>query len=143
MNNYSFNVIAFANKQFYPHTVERLVNKEFDETFAIGDMITNEHGMRGKITRFKLDEDLKTIYVYTDWSGIGFNLAAANKVILLPSRCQVNDQIYFTINEQPIEGNVRGVHFYESKVKYDLELKTDIISRIYNVDSVFVSPVKE
>lgn len=139
---YTFNVISFADKNFTPHTVERLLHKEFDSSFSIGDLVTNEHGMRGQITRFSLSEDLHNMYVYTDYSGVGFNLAAAHKVILLPSQHQINDRIIMQIGKEcvPIDGNVRCVHFYEGKVKYDLELLTDVITRVYNVDSLFVLP---
>lgn len=38
---------------------------------------------------------------------------------------------------------VKGVHFYRGKVKYDLEIKFagDMATRIYNIDSVLVRPM--
>lgn len=68
----------------------------------------------------------------------------------LPSRCQHNQvvKVKFRENDEPFNATVRGIHFYPGKVKYDVGLwigdgsvdKPEDETRIYNVDSVFVSP---
>lgn len=70
--------------------------------------------------------------------------------IILPSNLQPNQvaKLKFRENDEPLTATVRGVHFYPGKVKYDLGLwlgdgsvdNPEYESRIYNVDSVFVSP---
>jgi len=72
--------------------------------------------------------------------------------ILLPSQFQIRQvvKIQFRSFDQPFLATVRGVRFYEGKVKYDVDLwisepateSSPLIeyeTRIYNVDSVFVS----
>lgn len=70
--------------------------------------------------------------------------------IELPSRCQVNQVVHFKFrpNDELFIGTIRGVHFYTGKVKYDIGLwlgdgtidDPETETRLYNVDSVFVSP---
>lgn len=68
--------------------------------------------------------------------------------IALPSACQIAQvvKVQFRQEDTPILATVRGVHFFTGKVRYDLELWLDVINgeetytRIYNVDSVFISP---
>lgn len=71
--------------------------------------------------------------------------------IELPSSCQPNQvvRLQFRKKDEPIIATVRGVHFFIGKVKYDLGLwlgdgtvdDPEYETRIYNVDSVFVTPV--
>jgi hypothetical protein len=62
----------------------------------------------------------------------------------LPSKVQIRQVVAlkFTKNMEPLMATVLAVHFTESKVRYDLRiwLDDDLETRIYNVDSVFVSP---
>lgn len=68
---------------------------------------------------------------------------------VLPSALQFNEvaKLQFRSTDNPITCTVRGIHFYSSKVKYDLGLwlgdgsvdNPETETRIYNVDSVFVS----
>lgn len=68
----------------------------------------------------------------------------------LPSSLQPNQvcRLQFRKEDAPLTATVRGVHFYIGKVKYDLGLwlgdgsvgNPEYETRIYNVDSVFVSP---
>lgn len=63
--------------------------------------------------------------------------------IKLPSRHQQGDAINLQFPEiAPIYGWVLSVRFYQGKVKYDLELTLADKSstRIYNVDSDYVTP---
>lgn len=70
--------------------------------------------------------------------------------IQLPSALQPNQvaKLQFRQNDEPLTATVRGIHFYPGKVKYDLGLwlgdgsvdNPEIETRIYNVDSAFVSP---
>ncbi len=62
-----------------------------------------------------------------------------------PSRFGLNDDVTVSFSELGVNvdsAKICGVHFYESKVKYDLDmkLKDDQTTRIYNVDSCFVYP---
>jgi DNA-binding transcriptional regulator WhiA len=62
----------------------------------------------------------------------------------------VNQVIYlqFRKEDKPITATVRGIHFYRDKTKYDLGLwlgdgsvdDPERETRIYNVDSEFVTP---
>jgi hypothetical protein len=68
----------------------------------------------------------------------------------LPSRHKHGDKVLFGMQPSdggwicPMTGTVTGVHFYQSKVKYDLELGLDEEkTRIYNVDSLYVQPFSE
>ncbi len=68
----------------------------------------------------------------------------------LPSNLQPNQvcKLQFRKEDNPLTATVRGVHFYIGKVKYDLGLwlgdgsvdNPEYETRIYNVDSVFVTP---
>lgn len=75
--------------------------------------------------------------------------------IVLPSRFQPDDAVTVDFTQdRKFTGVVTGVHFYKSKVKYDVDLvitnfvhgdpetgnpeETTIRTRIYNVDSAFV-----
>lgn len=70
-------------------------------------------------------------------------------IIILPSLFQINEVgfLKFKTEHSPITCTVRGIHFYSSKVKYDLGLwmgdgtvdNPEFETRIYNVDSVFLS----
>lgn len=71
--------------------------------------------------------------------------------LMLPSRCQVNQVVHvqWRPRDEPIVATVRGVRFYVGKVKYDVGLwlgdgsvdDPEKEERIYNVDSVFVTPI--
>ena len=76
-----------------------------------------------------------------------------NNHVEYPSRFALNQgvKIYFSTNQYgeintdtlALNGTVRGVHFYEGKVKYDIELfwtneNGGVHTRIYNVDSLYV-----
>ncbi len=70
--------------------------------------------------------------------------------IELPSALQPNQvcHLQFRKEDLPLIATVRCVHFTVSKVKYDLGLwlgeggvdNADTETRIYNVDSIFVTP---
>lgn len=59
---------------------------------------------------------------------------------LYPSRYEIGQSVWFRLWSADIVAVVLCVHFYEGKVKYDLELLADDgdKTRIYNVDSVYV-----
>jgi len=68
----------------------------------------------------------------------------------LPSRYSYGDKVLFGMQPSdggwlcPVTGVITGVHFFRSKVKYDLELGSDQDkTRIYNVDSLYVQPFTE
>lgn len=144
----TFNVISYADKNFNPHTVERLIDKQWDENFAIGDYVTNGTKMKGKIIRFELSNDLQSLFVYTDWSNVGMNLESVYKIEQLPAQHQIGDKVNFSITQSfgespyPFTAEVKAVHFYAGKVKYDLEIPIaeEAPTRIYNIDSCFVLP---
>lgn len=58
----------------------------------------------------------------------------------LPSQHQINDRIWFRLWSADVIGEIKAIHFYPDKVKYDLELFANDgqKTRIYNVDSCFV-----
>jgi len=71
--------------------------------------------------------------------------------IKLPSQHQIGDKAVFSINQKGLEGDadyevcnmtatILAVHFYEGKVKYDLEIPIaeEPPTRLYNIDSCFV-----
>lgn len=61
----------------------------------------------------------------------------------LPSQHQIGDSVWFNLWSNSIPAEVHAVHFSASKVKYDLNVvpnKGDT-TRIYNVDSVFISKI--
>ncbi len=78
------------------------------------------------------------------------NLTEKENSMRLPSNLQPNQvcKLKFREDDNPITATVRGVHFYIGKVKYDLGLwlgdgtvdNPEYETRIYNVDSVFVTP---
>jgi len=59
----------------------------------------------------------------------------------------LNQVVVFALPEKsPITCTIRGVHHYQEKVKYDLELwlneeGNEVFTRIYNVDSKYVYPI--
>lgn len=61
--------------------------------------------------------------------------------IILPSGHQPEDKVWFKCWSANIPAEIHAVHFYVGKVKYDLQLFGDNgnVTRIYNVDSAFVS----
>lgn len=67
--------------------------------------------------------------------------------ITLPSQHQINDEVWFNLWSASVPSEVVGIHFYPGKVKYDLQLNMrasadgQSTTRIYNVDSVFVSKI--
>ena len=71
--------------------------------------------------------------------------------IKLPSRFQIGDEVLFYYIAEgraetfpAIGAFILAIHFYEGKVKYDLELKLgEYKSRIYNVDSALVTNTPE
>lgn len=64
-------------------------------------------------------------------------------MIKLPSAFTISDAVIVSFwNDLPkLRGLIHGVHFYEGKVKYDITVlgPDDMETRIYNVDSAFVS----
>lgn len=78
----NFRVISYANDKFQPHSVERLTEDgtKYDATFTCGDYVTNGTKMRGHIERFELSSDLSSLFVFTDWSGVGMDLDSISKV---------------------------------------------------------------
>lgn len=59
---------------------------------------------------------------------------------LYPSRYEIGQYVWFRLWSADIAATILCVHFYEGKVKYDLELlgKDGDKTRIYNVDSCYV-----
>lgn len=60
-----------------------------------------------------------------------------------PARCNHEDAVKVTFQDKgSFDAFVKGVHFYPGKVKYDLEIRFNdgTATRIYNVDSAFLSP---
>jgi hypothetical protein len=65
---------------------------------------------------------------------------------ILQSQFFIKQVVSLSLNETTHTATVRAIHFFEGKVKYDLDvwLKADggnSSTRIYNVDSCFVTPL--
>lgn len=68
--------------------------------------------------------------------------------LTLPSAHQIDDSVWFNLWSTSVPSDVVGIHFYAGKVKYDLQLNMltsnedgEATTRIYNVDSAFVSKI--
>lgn len=125
---------------FQPHSIRR---ESDSEVFTIGDRVTNGTQMTGKITGFEFLEGY--VYVNHTWSGVGMDLDSLSKVNELPSKHQIGDKVTLAINQAPnrvcsLIVYVINVHFFENKVKYDLEvpLQKGDTTRFYNIDSCYV-----
>lgn len=134
-----------TDPSFQPYSVKRFSDEKI---FTIGDTVTNGTQMIGQITSFEMLDG--EVFVRHTWSGVGMNLDSLTKIIKLPSRHQVGDKVKFSItqnfgdNPYPFTAEIKAVHFYVGKVKYDLEIPIEDESptRIYNIDSCFVQPIK-
>lgn len=149
-----FTIVSFLPREegaisdtpsFQPHSIKRDIDEEI---FSIGDTVTNGTKMIGKILSFEMLND--KVFVNHTWSGIGMNLGSLKKVNQLPAQHQIGDKVKFSINQQDenkelheynATAKVIGVHFYNSKVKYDLEIpiSDEAPTRVYNIDSCFVT----
>jgi hypothetical protein len=148
--NLNFRIVSFADDKFTPYSVERLDRVQGNnEIFSIGDHVTNGTKMNGKIERFDLSEDLKSLFIFTDWSGIGMDLESISKVDLLPSQHQIGDKVILNFFKSGRIENCRilNVHFSLGKVRYDISVNMAnneekfVNTRLYNVDSAFVEKV--
>lgn len=74
---------------------------------------------------------------------------APSKEAWFPSQFAIGDTVWFSVIQDsgphpyPFKAEIIAVHFYEGKVKYDLNLPTHDgpPTRIYNIDSCFVLPL--
>jgi hypothetical protein len=151
----AFNVIEFlprpsGSKADAPAFLPKVVQRKHDGLiFKIGDDVSNGGNYqgrqcRGKITGFDYLED--KIFVSHTWSGIGWNLGSLDHIIILPSENQIDDEVFFNLWSATVVGKIKAVHFYSGKVKYDLDVfpeKGGDTTRIYNIDSIFVSKTKK
>lgn len=66
------------------------------------------------------------------------------KEIRLPSGHQIGDSVWLCFWSAKIVSEIHAVHFYESKVRYDLIVfgNDGQKTRIYNIDSAFVSKTR-
>lgn len=150
-------VKEFIGNSTEPKTIKRLWDTQ---VFSIGDFVTNGTKMRGYIEKFDYSFQGDEVYVYTDWSGVGMNLASIEHKLKLPSLHQVGDQVTLSFGTSGLVNNcqVIKVHFTNSKVLYDVEVIGNFDSevhygivdrkevkenniwstRLYNIDSVFV-----
>jgi hypothetical protein len=143
----SFSIVSFKNNLsgtkadgVKPYSVKRTSD---GEVFSIGDLVTNGAWYEGKrmvgeITGFNILDG--NLFVEHTWSGVGMYLENLFKLIGLPSEHQIDDKVWYTLWSANVSGEIKGVHFYPGKVKYDLELfgKDGETTRIYNIDSVYV-----
>lgn len=139
----TWEILSCKENSFEPLSVKRLRDKQ---VFTVGDYVTNGTQMQGKITGWSLHEG--TLFVSHTWSGIGMGLDSLEhcaKGETLPSAWQMEDSVTLTFSPiDPLVAIVKGVHFYKGKVKYDLELLLDdSTTRIYNVDSIYLTPFIE
>ena len=142
----AFSIISFidnpsgskAEKGILPYSVSRTYDGEI---FTIGDFVTNGTQMKGNIKGFSILGG--TMFVDHTWSEVGMNLDSLTKIIVLPSKFQVGDNVFIRFDVAQIMGQVIAVHFYLSKVKYDLTvyLPNGEETRVYNIDSFFVESI--
>lgn len=152
-------ILSFKGKSFKPKSVRRTTD---GVVFSIGDMVTNDpenpKGMKGAIIGFEPDDtvngDGSGLWVSHTWSGVGMNLASLSHVVekkkdiktnTLPAAFQPEDFccVQFGEGTTKFGGQVVKVSFSRSKVLYDIEIGVgkDVVTRLYNVDSAFVSKV--
>lgn len=83
------------------------------------------------------------MFVVTDWSEVGMGLDDIYKLLNLPSQFQFRQVVVLNLNGKAHPATVMAVHFYERKVKYDLDVWLDTVpessTRMYNIDSVLLS----
>lgn len=149
-------VVSFIGNSTDPQSIIRLSD---GKVFSIGGHVTNGTQMHGRIERFEYSFKGNDIYVFTDWSGVGMNLASLAEYRPLPSGHQLGEPVHLVFgNEGTLTHcKVIKVHFTESKVLYDIEVSgnfdawKDVVdqedvkknniwsTRLYNVDSCFVT----
>ena len=148
MNEVNWEIVEFIGNSSTPNVILR---KSDNKKFQLGDYVTNGTQMKGHIERFEYGFKNGDIYVYTDWSGVGMNFDSIDQAIKLPSAHQIGHKVnvLFDGNGRLSNCEIIKVHFSESKVMYDLEVPIEAINgksrdatRIYNVDSVFISSAK-
>lgn len=155
-NPEQFTIISFLPRKsgtksdspsFQPHSIKREIDGEI---FQIGDTVSNGIKMVGKILSFEMLDN--HVFVNHTWSEVGMNLGSLRKVNQLPAQHQIGDTVFFSINQKSDEidlheyratSKIIGVHFYNHKVKYDIEIPIadETPTRIYNIDSCFVFSV--
>ncbi len=148
----AFTIVAFLPRKsgteksvpsFQPQAVKRTSD---GEVFAIGDTVSNGTKMRGKIISFEMLEG--EVYAKHTWSNVGMNLRDLTNIAKLPAQFQIGDKVNVSFKQtyglEPWEcdAEIKAVHFFSNKVKYDLEIpiEGDSPTRIYNIDSCFVFP---
>jgi len=145
----NWKIETFKDDKFTPFSIRRYTSLKPDassEVFAIGDYVTNGTRMKGHIIRFELSDDLRELFVYTDWSNIGMNLDSITKCIKLPSAYQVGDPVIVEFEQKKsMNGKITKVGFTPGKVLYDVEIEVvydhldeKMTTRIHSIDSVFV-----
>jgi len=145
-----------------------MLRKKDDQTFIVGDVVTNGTKMRGTITGFNITVNEEThelfAWVKHTWSGVGMALEDIEKLIVLPCEHQFGDPVVVILTDMttigmlysklgqgiltkkeiikynPIHGRIHAIHFLPGKVRYDIDLSFTGVAntRIYNIDSIFV-----
>lgn len=137
--------------------IQSIIRKVDGEVFSIGDRVTNGTPMCGRIKKITTDQTVNNPHgrdatVWTDYSGIGMNLASLVHVPTLPSRFQHGDSVEVNLPGFRIKhAVVIKVHFAKAKVQYDLAIHFrmsrdnslgfsagDCSTRIYNVDETIL-----
>lgn len=133
----------FSSWDLVPHSVKRKVD---GEVFTIGDRVSNGTPMCGRIMRFDAGKAVNNpqgedITVFTDYSGVGMNMASLSKVPVLPSRFQQGDAVCIKFSSLSISrAVVIQVHFTHNKIRYDLEvwIGAGTSTRVYNIDEAII-----
>lgn len=141
-----FDVVVWSKEdEFKAISIKR--NRD-GKHFTVGSsFVTNGTAHKGYIKSFSFTEGI--LFVNTDYSDIGIafdDIEECNLPRPLPSAAQMKQMVFVTFKDESITATVIGVHFFEGKVKYDLKLwlKDMMFTRIYNVDSAFITvPPKE
>lgn len=138
----TWNIISWCGNSMSLESVQRTKDNKI---FKLDDFVTNGSEMRGLIQKFEHDLRSDNIYVYTDWSNIGMLLDECYHLEKLPSRFQIGQYVSIKNEQFNIKkAKIIKINFTGNKVTYDLLICFDdkTTTKIFNVDSYYVSPLK-
>ena len=141
----NWEVLTFVGNSTEPQSIKRLKD---NVVFCLGDYVTNGTPMKGGIEKFDYSFKDDEVYVYTDWSGVGMNLASLEHTQKLPCEHQIGHLVTLIFGSYMVPNcEVIKAHFSNDKVLYDVKVTegtpsisrtTDWSTRLYNVEEQFV-----
>lgn len=133
--------------------IQSIQRKPDGTVFQIGERVSNGGPMCGKIIKITTDQavnnpDGTDATIWTDYSGVGMNLASVSHVPTLPCRFQYGQAVAVNLPGFFIKhAVVIKAHFPHNGVQYDLQIwwkipgEGDCSTRIYNVDEQILEGV--